>query len=74
MNDKIAEAASTYEAWRAFAASWGLIFFGLIFLCVIAYVFWPSRRQEFEAELNSKLGARPPGKVGERFRLDADAQ
>ncbi len=50
MNDRIAEAVSNYESWRAFAASWGLIFFGLIFLCVIAYVFWPSRRRTFEAD------------------------
>jgi len=55
MSDRIVEAASTYEAWRAFAASWGLIFFGLIFLCVIVYVFWPSRRKAFEADAQIPL-------------------
>ncbi|RTL90121.1 MAG: cbb3-type cytochrome c oxidase subunit 3 [Hyphomicrobiales bacterium] len=33
---------------RALAASWGLIFFGFIFISVVAYVFWPSRRKQFE--------------------------
>ena len=36
MNAETAAVATAYENWRAFAASWGLIFFGLIFLCVIA--------------------------------------
>ncbi|MCC3246836.1 cbb3-type cytochrome c oxidase subunit 3 [Methylocystis sp. WRRC1] len=48
MNGAAAEVVSTYEAWRAFAASWGLIFFGVIFLGVIAYVFWPSRKKSFD--------------------------
>ncbi|MFM9161956.1 MAG: cbb3-type cytochrome c oxidase subunit 3, partial [Methylocystis sp.] len=50
MNNDVAHLVSTYESWRAFSASWGLIFFGLIFLCVIAYVFWPSRQKGFEAD------------------------
>jgi cytochrome c oxidase cbb3-type subunit 4 len=50
MNNDVTHLVSTYESWRAFSASWGLIFFGLIFLCVIAYVFWPSRQKGFEAD------------------------
>jgi cytochrome c oxidase cbb3-type subunit 4 len=50
MTTAAAEAVSTYESWRAFAAAWGLIFFGLIFLGVVAYVFWPSRQKEFERD------------------------
>jgi cytochrome c oxidase cbb3-type subunit IV len=50
MNAGAAEAVTTYESWRAFAAAWGLIFFGLIFLGVVAYVFWPSRRKQFEQD------------------------
>ncbi len=50
MNQQAAEAAATYESWRAFAGYWGLIFFGLIFLGVVAYVFWPSRRKQFEQD------------------------
>jgi cytochrome c oxidase cbb3-type subunit IV len=45
----------TYEAWREFAASWGLIFFGLIFLAVLAYVFWPSRKKQFDDDAQIPL-------------------
>ena len=55
MNAGTAEAVSAYESWRAFAASWGLIFFGLIFLGVIAYVFWPSRQKQFEQDAQIPL-------------------
>jgi len=48
MNEGTAEVISTYESWRAFAASWGLVFFGAIFLGVVAYAFWPSRKKAFE--------------------------
>lgn len=50
MNAGAAEVVSTYENLRAFAASWGLIFFGFIFLGVVAYAFWPSRRTAFEKD------------------------
>ncbi len=50
MTTGVAEAASTYETLRAFAASWGLIFFGVIFLGVVAFAFWPSRRETFEQD------------------------
>lgn len=44
------KAAETYEALRAFSGGWGIIFFGLIFLGVLAYVFWPSRKKSFEED------------------------
>jgi cytochrome c oxidase cbb3-type subunit IV len=50
MNAGAAEIISTYESWRAFAASWGLIFFGVIFIGVVVYAFWPSRRKRFEQD------------------------
>ncbi len=50
MNPKTAEALATYEGWRAFAASWGLIFFGVIFLGVVTYAYWPSRQGKFEED------------------------
>jgi cytochrome c oxidase cbb3-type subunit 4 len=50
MNQQAAEAAAVYEAWRSFSGFWGMIFFGFIFLGVIAYVFWPSRRKQFEQD------------------------
>jgi cytochrome c oxidase cbb3-type subunit 4 len=50
MNNGAAEADTLYETLRALAASWGLIFFGFIFLGVVAYAFWPSRRKQFEQD------------------------
>jgi cytochrome c oxidase cbb3-type subunit IV len=50
MNAQTATAVSAYESWRAFAGSLGLLFFGLIFLGVVVYVFWPSRRKQFEQD------------------------
>lgn len=50
MNQGSAEALTAYENWRAFAGSWGLIFFGFIFIGVVIYAFWPSRRKEFEQD------------------------
>lgn len=55
MNAATAEAVSTYENMRALAASWGLIFFGFIFISVVAYVFWPSRRKQFERDAQIPL-------------------
>ena len=55
MNAGVTEAALTYESWRAFAASWGLVFFGLIFMGVVAYAFWPSRRKQFEQDAQIPL-------------------
>jgi cytochrome c oxidase cbb3-type subunit 4 len=55
MNAGTADAATTYESLRAFAASWGLIFFGVIFLGVVAYVFWPSRKKQFEQDAQIPL-------------------
>ena len=54
MNPKVAEALANYEGWRAFAASWGLIFFGVIFLGVVAYAYWPSNQKEFEQDARSE--------------------
>lgn len=55
MTGETAGAVTTYDAWREFAASWGLIFFGVIFLGVLVYVFWPSRRKAFEAAAQMPL-------------------
>lgn len=50
MNQGSIEAQSAYESWRALAGTTGLIFFGLIFLGVVAYVFWPARKKQFEQD------------------------
>ncbi len=55
MNTGTAGVVTTYEALRSFAASWGLIFFGFIFLGVVAYAFWPSRRKQFEQDAQIPL-------------------
>ncbi len=46
---------TTYEAWREFAASWGLLYFALIFLGAVAYAFWPSHRKTFEDAAQAPL-------------------
>jgi cytochrome c oxidase cbb3-type subunit 4 len=38
----------TYQAFAAFAQTWGLAYFVVIFLAVVAYAMWPSRKQQFE--------------------------
>jgi cytochrome c oxidase cbb3-type subunit 4 len=39
---------TTYVALAEFAQTWGLVYFFLIFLAVIAYALWPSNRQRFD--------------------------
>lgn len=38
----------TYRALAEFAQSWGLIYFVAVFVAVLVYALWPSRRQQFE--------------------------
>ncbi len=40
--------SDAYRAAAEFAQTWGLIYFVGIFLVVLAYTFWPSRKQHFE--------------------------
>jgi cytochrome c oxidase cbb3-type subunit 4 len=37
-----------YESATAFAASWGLVYFGLLFVGVCIYAFWPRNKDKFE--------------------------
>jgi cytochrome c oxidase cbb3-type subunit IV len=39
---------STYEVMRSFVASFGLAYFGLIFVIALVYVLLPSKRDAFE--------------------------
>ncbi|NWG23674.1 MAG: cbb3-type cytochrome c oxidase subunit 3 [Pseudorhodoplanes sp.] len=39
---------STYRAFAEFAQTWGLVYFVLIFLGVVAYAFWPSNKKKFD--------------------------
>ncbi len=44
-----------YAEVAQFAQSWGLIYFVAIFLGVIAYAMWPSRKAQFEDAANIPL-------------------
>jgi cytochrome c oxidase cbb3-type subunit 4 len=39
---------ATYRTLAEFAQTWGLAYFVAVFLVVLAYALWPSRRQQFE--------------------------
>jgi cytochrome c oxidase cbb3-type subunit 4 len=39
---------ATYKTLAEFAQTWGLVYFIGVFLLVVLYAFWPSRRQRFE--------------------------
>jgi cytochrome c oxidase cbb3-type subunit 4 len=38
----------TYRALAEFAQTWGLAYFVGVFLLVLAYALWPSRRAKFD--------------------------
>lgn len=37
----------TYEALSAFAQTWGLLYFIIIFGCAVAYALWPTNARKF---------------------------
>ena len=41
--------SETYMRLAEFAQTWGLLYFFVLFVLAIAYAFWPSRRQQFDA-------------------------
>jgi len=41
--------SDTYRALAGFAQTWGLVYFVVVFLAVVAYVMWPSRKARFDA-------------------------
>jgi cytochrome c oxidase cbb3-type subunit 4 len=42
------EGNPTFDALSAFAASWGMAYFGVIFVATLAYALWPSKREFFD--------------------------
>ncbi|WP_395665826.1 cbb3-type cytochrome c oxidase subunit 3 [Methylocella sp.] len=38
---------STYDALRALVGTWGLLYFGVIFIIVVVYALWPSKSETF---------------------------
>ncbi|MBI3703480.1 MAG: cbb3-type cytochrome c oxidase subunit 3 [Rhizobiales bacterium] len=39
---------ATYRAAAEFAQTWGLVYFVAIFVAVLLYALWPSRKQRFD--------------------------
>jgi len=40
--------SDTYKMLAEFAQTWGLVYFLVIFLVVLAYALWPSMKQRFD--------------------------
>ena len=40
--------SETYKTVAEFAQTWGLAYFVGVFLIVLAYALWPSRKQQFD--------------------------
>lgn len=40
--------SETYRALAEFAQTWGLVYFVGVFLLVLCYALWPSRKAEFD--------------------------
>jgi cytochrome c oxidase cbb3-type subunit IV len=40
--------ADTYMALAHFAQTWGLVYFVIVFVLVLAYALWPSRQRQFD--------------------------
>lgn len=40
--------AATYQMLASFAQTWGLVYFVAVFLAVLIYALWPSRRKQFD--------------------------
>ncbi len=38
----------TYQFFAQLAQTWGLIYFFVLFLAVLAYALWPSRQKQFD--------------------------
>jgi cytochrome c oxidase cbb3-type subunit 4 len=40
--------SETYQFLAHFAQTWGLVYFVTVFLLVLLYVFWPSRKSMYD--------------------------
>jgi cytochrome c oxidase cbb3-type subunit 4 len=47
--------SATYLALASFAQTWGLLYFVTVFVIVLIYALWPSRKQNFEAAARMPL-------------------
>ena len=39
---------ATYKMLAEFAQTWGLVYFVVVFLIVLVYALWPSRKKQFD--------------------------
>lgn len=37
-----------YETLASFAQTWGLLYFVILFACIVAYALWPSNAKRFK--------------------------
>lgn len=44
-----------YNGFANFAQTWGLLYFVILFLAVVAYALWPSNRKTFDAAAHVPL-------------------
>ncbi|AMN45003.1 cbb3-type cytochrome c oxidase subunit 3 [Rhodoplanes sp. Z2-YC6860] len=47
--------SETYQALAHFAQTWGLAYFVAVFLLVLVYALWPSRKQQFDEAAHMPL-------------------
>jgi len=45
----------TYEFFSQLAQTWGLIYFFVLFVAVLAYALWPSRQKQFDESARMPL-------------------
>jgi len=47
--------SQNYEYFARIAQTWGLIYFIVLFIAVLAYALWPSRQKQFDESANMPL-------------------
>ncbi len=47
--------SETYKTLAEFAQTWGLLYFVVLFALAVAYAYWPSRKQQFDAAAHVPL-------------------
>jgi cytochrome c oxidase cbb3-type subunit 4 len=45
----------SYEFFAHLAQTWGLVYFFALFIAVLAYALWPSRRKQFDESARKPL-------------------
>jgi len=47
--------SATYEFFGQIAQTWGLVYFFVLFIAVLAYALWPSRQKQFDESARMPL-------------------